>query len=257
MIKKVINLKQLPVELFSLYSKNKIVEFVTRTERIVITSMRTKSNVADINGMLYFFGNTYSKINPYKSVNNFNDLVAFCTYLANSMEVVLKGHLTDISYLDAFKVLHNNKVAEKLLTSHDKVYPDYTVELYDKELLEISIDEDHSRIYTEDNLLVNKVGTFDLKKLFKAEYLNSLYVIKMAHGRDLDIAGIMNLLPQLEIKKAIDVVEMHDSKKYITVCLHIPEDLIPDVFGYKLKKRTTKVRLEDLTQLYISESIKG
>lgn len=257
MIKKVITLKQLPVELFDLYTKNKVVEFVTRYGRLVITSMRTKSNVADINGDLYFFGNTYNQINPYKSVTNYKELVDFCNALSNSMDSLLKGRTTDVTYLSATEIMHNGKVAEKLLTTTEKVYPDYTVELYDRDVMEISVDEDRSIVSTDENVLVNKVGSFDLKKLFKAEYLNSLYVVKIAHGRDLDINGIMNLLPQLEHKKTIDVVTVLDSKANITVCLHIPEGLIPEVFGYKLKKRTTKVRLDDVTGMYLSQSVKG
>lgn len=257
MTKKTISLKQLPVELFNLFNKNGVVELVTRAGRLVITKMRIKSNVADINGDLYFFGNTYKQINPYKSVTNYTELVNFCNLLAHSMDILTKGKVTDICYLSATEIMHNGEIAEKLLTSKDVVYPDYTVELYDKEVFQIIIDEDRSVLSTEDNLLIEKVGSFDLKKLFKAEYLNSLYIVKMSHGRDLDIGGIMNLLPQLEQNKTIDVVTMFDSKMYVTVCLHIPENLIPEVFGYKLKKRTTKVRLENLTKLYISKSIEG
>jgi len=255
MIKKIVTLKQLPVDLYSEYSKHGAIEFRTRSGRIVITSMRTKSNVADINGFLYFFGNTYKQINPYKSVTNYKDLVNFCNFLAHSMDDLIKGHVTDISYLSVSDIMNDSKTAEKLLTIKDTVYPDYTVELFDKEQFEITIDEERGVISTEENLIIDKVGTFDLYKLFKAEYLNSLYIVKMAHNRDLDISGIMNLLPQVEMKKAIDVVTMFDSKMYVTVCLHIPEGLIPEVFAYKLKKRTTKVRLEDLTSLYISKSV--
>lgn len=255
MIKKIVTLKQLPVDLYSEYSKHGAIEFRTRSGRIVITSMRTKSNVADINGFLYFFGNTYKQINPYKSVTNYKDLVNFCNLLAHSMDDLIKGHVTDISYLSVSDIMNDSKTAEKLLTIKDTVYPDYTVELFDKEQFEIIIDEERGVISTEENLIIDKVGTFDLYKLFKAEYLNSLYIVKMAHNRDLDISGIMNLLPQVEMKKAIDVVTMFDSKMYVTVCLHIPEGLIPEVFAYKLKKRTTKVRLEDLTSLYISKSV--
>lgn len=255
MIKKIVTLKQLPIELYSEYSKHGAIEFRTRSGRIVITSMRTKSNVADINGFLYFFGNTYKQINPYKSVTNYKDLVNFCNLLAHSMDDLIKGHVTDISYLSVSDIMNDSKTAEKLLTIKDTVYPDYTVELFDKEQFEITIDEERGVISTEENLIIDKVGTFDLYKLFKAEYLNSLYIVKMAHNRDLDISGIMNLLPQVEMKKAIDVVTMFDSKMYVTVCLHIPEGLIPEVFAYKLKKRTTKVRLEDLTSLYISKSV--
>lgn len=257
MTKKTISLKQLPVELFNLFNKNGAVELVTKTGRLVITKMRMKSNVADINGDLYFFGNTYKQINPYKSVTNYTELVNFCNLLAHSMDMLTKGKVTDICYLSATQIMHNGEIAEKLLTSKDVVYPDYTVELYDKEVFEILIDEDRSILSTQDDLLIEKVGNFDLKKLFKAEYLNSLYIVKMAHGRNLDIGGIMNLLPQLEQNKTIDVVTMFDSKMYVTVCLHIPENLIPEVFGYKLKKRTTKVRLENLTKLYISKSVEG
>jgi len=257
MTKKTISLKQLPVELFNLFNKNGVVELVTRAGRLVITKMRIKSNVADINGDLYFFGNTYKQINPYKSVTNYTELVNFCNLLAHSMDILTKGKVTDICYLSATEIMHNGEIAEKLLTSKDVVYPDYTVELYDKEVFQIIIDEDRSVLSTEDNLLIEKVGSFDLKKLFKAEYLNSLYIVKMSHDRDLDIGGIMNLLPQLEQNKTIDVVTMFDSKMYVTVCLHIPENLIPEVFGYKLKKRTTKVRLENLTKLYISKSVEG
>ena len=159
------------------------------------------------------------------------------------MDDIIKGHVTDISYLSVSDIMNDSKTAEKLLTVKDTVYPDYTVELYDKEQFEITIDEERGSISTEENLIIDKVGTFDLYKLFKAEYLNSLYIVKMAHNRDLDISGIMNLLPQVEMKKAIDVVTMFDSKMYVTVCLHIPEGLIPEVFAYKLKKRNRRLRL--------------
>lgn len=255
MIKKIITLKQLPVELYIEYSKHGVVEFKTRSVRMVITTMRTKSNVADINGFLYFFGNTYNQINPYKSVTNYKELVNFCNLLAHSMDDLIKGHVTDISYLSVSDIMNDGKTAEKLLTAKDTVYPDYTVELLDKDQFEIMIDEERGIVSTDENLIIDRVGTFDLHKLFKAEYLNSLYIVKMAHNRDLDISGIMNLLPQVEMKKAIDIVTMFDSKMYVTVCLHIPEGLIHEVFGYKLKKRTTKVRLEDLTSLYISKSV--
>lgn len=255
MIKKIVTLKQLPVELFAEYTKHGAVEFKTRAGRMVITSMRTKSNVADINGSLYFFGNTYNQINPYKTVKNYNDLVYFCNQLAHSMDELIKGHLTDVTYLSVSDIMNRGKIAEKLLTSKDVVYPDYTVELYDKDEFEITIDENRGMIWTEEELMINRVGSFELYKLFNAEYLNSLYIVKMAHNRDLDIGGIMNLLPQVEMKKAIDVVTMFDSKMYVTVCLHVPEGLIPEIFGYKLKKRTTKVRIEDLTIQYISKSV--
>lgn len=255
MIKKTITLKQLPIELFSEYSKHGTIEFKTHSSRIIITAMRTKSNVADINGSLYFFGNTYNQINPYKTVKNYNDLVYFCNQLAHSMDELIKGHLTDVTYLSVSDIMNRGKIAEKLLTSKDAVYPDYTVELYDKDEFEITIDENRGMIWTEEELMINGVGSFELYKLFNAEYLNSLYIVKMAHNRDLDIGGIMNLLPQVEMKKAIDVVTMFDSKMYVTVCLHVPEGLIPEIFGYKLKKRTTKIRIEDLTSQYISKSV--
>ena len=180
MIKKTITLKQLPIELFSEYSKHGTIEFKTHSSRIIITAMRTKSNVADINGSLYFFGNTYNQINPYKTVKNYNDLVYFCNQLAHSMDELIKGHLTDVTYLSVSDIMNDGKTAEKLLTVKDTVYPDYTVELLDKDQFEIMIDEDRGIVSTDENLVIEKVGSFDLHKLFRAEYLNSLYIVKMA-----------------------------------------------------------------------------
>lgn len=256
-LSKKVTLKQLPSELFSIYSKYHEVLLVSPTFEIPIRNMRMKSNVADIGGDLYYFGNTYGNINPYKNVKNMVDLVKFIVKIDETMSKLVKGHVTDITVLNVSRLMHDVPTAEKLLTSNEVVYPDYTVELVDTEYLDIEIDDDHATITTKDELIVEKVGSFDLKKLFKMEYLNSLYLVKMSHRRDLDLRGIMNLLPQLEASKQIDIIHMIDSHDSLTVCLHIPENMIPKVFGYKLKKRTTRVRIDDLTPVYISESVKG
>ena len=252
-----VTLKQLPSELFSLYSKYHEVLLVTPNFELPIRNMRVKSNIADIGGDLYYFGNTYGNINPYKNVKNMTELVNFVIKIDETMSKLVKGHVTDITVLNLSKLMHDVPTAEKLLTSHDVVYPDYTVELVDSEYLNIEVDDEHATITTKDELRVEKVGHFDLKKLFKMEYLNSLYIVKMSHRRELDLRGIMNLLPQLEASKQIDIVHMIDSHDSLTVCLHVPENIIPKVFGYKLKKRTTRVRIDDLTPVYISESVKG
>lgn len=256
-VKKRIPLRELPREFASLHAKHGTVLFRADSYSLRINRFRTKSNVADIDGLLYFFGNTYEKINPYRQVHNINDLIKFVNFIDSTMSALIKGNLTDITYVCISDIMNNGIAAEKILTIKDVAYPDYTVELVDGADIELDIDDEHSIISTTSKLNVNKVNSFDLKKLFKAEYLNSLYLVKIAHNRELDIRGIVGLLPQLQRKKVLDIVSMADSKDAISVCLHIPQDMISKVFEYKLKKRTTKVRLEDLTKLYISETVKG
>lgn len=254
---KIINIGELPKELYRVYSiRNKLL-FETPSDKLHITQMKTKSNVADINGLLYYFGNTYGNINPYKNIRNMKDLISFILQINKTMDELVKGHLTDITYLSVSDLMNDQTSAKKLLTSHEAVYPDYTVEFLDNTYLTIEIDEDNSAISTKNNLIINKLGSFDLTKLFKMEYLNSLYIIKMAHRRDLDLRGIMNLIPQLQVKKMIDVVHMVDTHDNLTVCLHIPENFIHKVFAYKLKKRTTTIRIDNLTNLYILKIIKS
>jgi hypothetical protein len=254
---KVITLSQLPKELYALYNTKHEVLLQTPDTNLNIKSMKTKSNVADIDGMLYYFGNTYGNINPYKNVKNLNDLVTFVTHISNVMDQLIKNHTTDITYLSVSDLMNDKQVAEKILTSNETVYPDYTVELTGSDYLEIEIDAHNSTITTKNKLEISKVGFFDLKRLFKMEYLNSLYIVKLAHRRDLDLKGIMNLIPQLQNKKMIDVVQIIDTHDTLTICLHIPQNLIPKVFDYKLKKRTTKVLLSDLTDTFISQTIKS
>lgn len=256
MSSKIINLQELPKELYSAHSNKGIVLFRYGNDVLEIQTIREKSNVADINGSLYYFGNTYGNINPYKRIKSLDDLYAFTSLLSDGIDRLAIGKVTDVLYLNVSELMNQDIIAEKILTVQDVVYPDYLVELPEKEQFTIEIDEKNSIISTKDQIKIEKVGSFDLKKLFKMEYLNSLYIVKLAHNRELDLRGIMFLLPQLEKKGLIDIVQINDSRYYLTVALHIPEDLLKKVFSYKLKARLANVRVDDITQFYISKSIK-
>lgn len=254
--KKIIKLGQLPIELYDLHQKCKIVTFKSKDFNLSINNIRIKSNVAEINDSLYYFGNTYNNVNSYKKVKNLNELKLFCFHISELMDLLLKGRVTDVSYLNVSDLMHNDTIAERLLTLEDAVVPDYIVQLYDVLDFTITIDDDRGIISSiDDNIQIERVSSFDIKSLFKMEYLNSLYMIKLSHGRDLDISGIMNLIPQLESKKMLDIVDMHNNKQRLTIYLHIPEYMIPKLFQYKIKRRTIEVRLEDLTDIFKSKLI--
>jgi len=252
---KILNLTALPKELFYYFNKNDHIVFQYGKEELLINRMRTKSNVAEINGDLYYFGNTYGSVDPYKHIKNLNDLIKFIEYMSGLMDLIVSRTKGDVSYIDVSAILHDTKSAEKLLTVNDTVYPDYLVELPNKTLLEIEVSDDETLIRTTAPVEITKVNSFDLQKLFNAEFLNSLYIIKLAHGHQLDLSGIMNLVRQMDIRKMIEVITIFDDKKTLTIGLHIPEKLIEKVFAYKMKDRLAKVRVDDLSAMFIRDAI--
>ena len=255
--KKVIQISQLPIEIGKLYNRKDSVSLVYGDGVLDISRFRTKSNVAEINGDLYYFGNTLANINPYKNVKSQEELEAFLSYVNSMFDFVIGRTLTDVTYLNISRLMTDDTSAEKLLTTQKVAYPDYTISLPHGDVdLDISINHETGVISTKSKLQIKKVGHFDLKKLFKMEYLNSLYIIKMSHKRDLDISGSMNLVRQLVAAKRIDVVSISNNHKHLSIALHIQERMIPEVFGYKLKNRLMEVRLDDITSIFASQLVK-
>ena len=255
--KKTISIGQLPVEIGALYDRKDRITLDYGAGELSIRRFRTKSNVADINGDLYYFGNTLSNVNPYKNVKSLEELEAFLSYVNSMFDSLVHRVLTDVTYLNVSQLMSSDIIAEKLLTTKHVTYPDYTVELHKRDSnVTIEINQDEGIIKTESKLIIKKVGHFELSKLFKMEYLNSLYIVKLAHKRDLDISGSMNLVRQLVAAKRIDVISIANNQKHLSIALHIPEKIIPEVFGYKLKRRLMDVRLDDLTSIFTSQLIK-
>jgi hypothetical protein len=48
---------------------------------------------------------------------------------------------------------------------------------------------------------------------------------------------------------------LYNTSEFLTIALHVLEKDIPEIFGYKSKKRLTEVNVDDLTGLLI-QSIK-
>lgn len=252
---KIVTLKELPKELDILMANSTKSAIVFSGGMIEVNRLRTKSNVAEIDGFLYYFGNTLGNVNPYKQIKRESDLLDFIKQVSTVIDKVASRVICDIVYVDVSKLLSDDATAERLLTSHEITYPDYVVSLPKKTSIEIKIDHVNKIIATNEKLEVNRVGHFDLKKLFNMEFLNSLFIVKMAHARSLDMKGVMNLLYQLNGHKSVKIVMLYNTSEFLTIALHVLEKDIPEIFGYKSKKRLTEVSVDDLTGLLI-QSIK-
>lgn len=253
----ILTLTALPKELF--YRFNVLGSFTLKcgAVSIPVDRIRTKSNVAEINGWLYYFGNTYGSINPYKKVKSLDQLSEFIYYVSSLFDMLTAKVDCDVSYVNVSTILSNEKLAQKLLTVEDTVYPDYLVESPNNTTIKIEIDEKNKIVEVLTETQVNKVGFFDLNDLFNAEYLNSLHIVKMKHSHQLDIHGVINLIRQMNERKMIDIVDIFDSNDNITIALHIQEKMIAKAFAYKLRDRIAKVDLLDLTEFFVRSSIKN
>ena len=214
---------------------------------ILIKNIKMHSPYLDINSETFLFGNTFDN-NLYKQLKSPQDIINFTNIFTNITNQITEKMKFDIGVYDISKIISNKKNIERYL-SENKIIPQYIISSPKNKIL-IDISQDNSEIILKDGYELHKVEPIDIKNIIKIELINSLFIIKIARHKKLNIRQMMIILRQLNENRIAKVIDITANDNMLSVTLYCNKSDIAKIFSYKLVDRNKPVDIQDFTSLF-------
>lgn len=242
----VLELNDLPPLIQRNFDIHKKLTLKINKEEINIRSFTRKSNTAEINGKTFLFGNVFDE-NLYKSIKNPADLIEFTKIFSKMTDTISGKSSFDIHVYDLSVILSKKKNVDRFL-SEDNIRPNYIVESNDN--IHVDVAQDHSEIIIKDGCSIRATAQTDIKDIINMELINSLFIIKIARHRKLNIRQMMIILRGLEQKKVVKVLDITTNDDMLSVTLYVQKRDIAKIFSYHTIERNQPVSIQDLSSLF-------
>lgn len=242
----VVELNDLPALIQRNFEIHKKITLKINKEEISIRSFSRKSNTAEINGKTFLFGNVFDE-NTYKSLKTVTDLIEFTKIFSKMTNTISGKSLFDIHVYDLSVILSKKKNVDRFL-SEDNITPEYIIE--SSENIHVDVAQDHSEIIIKDGCSIRATAKTDIKEIIKMELINSLFIVKIARHRKLNIRQMMIILRELEQKKVVKVLDITTNDDMLSVTLYVQKRDIAKIFSYHTIGRNQSVNIQDLSSLF-------